>query len=439
MSYSAPVSAAKPTCFLFLVDQSLSMKELLGSTAPNRPNSESPESIVKRLTSNEIDSAKKLDSSDSFATTLDNLASGMPAQSKADFVAAIINRFLNYLVFRCSTAEGGPQDYFFVGLLGYGSPGGSGFGGSLLSSDLVPISELARTPLTRGSQLPDPGSVLGPQMGHSLWLAPTAAGGAGTPMRQVLTYARAVIARWLIEHPDGFPPIVINLTDGEPTDGDPLPAAEELKQLCSSDGAVLLFNCHISSLPGRPIQFPSSTDGLPDAHAARMFQMSSVLPPNVRSQAAKKIGRELGEGARGFTFQADMAAVAQFIDIGVQGALLAKGSGEIPAREQGAVRLVGTPTPDVAGREIQPIQKPRRGPDKLEDIEKPPNEPSAERAHSPHSPQPALGAQFIPTHPPDVKNKPATRAEFIPATPKVKRPTEGTADSKEAGSPQPKE
>ena len=57
--------------------------------------------------------------------------------------------------------------------------------------------------------------------------------------------------------------MVIHLTDGEPTDGDPLPYAEALKSLSTDDGELLLFNCHISESQANPVVFPNSEHILP--------------------------------------------------------------------------------------------------------------------------------------------------------------------------------
>lgn len=51
-----------------------------------------------------------------------------------------------------------------------------------------------------------------------VWMDPVANG--GTPMTRALGYADDLVARWVDEHPGGFPPIVLNLTDGESTDGE---------------------------------------------------------------------------------------------------------------------------------------------------------------------------------------------------------------------------
>jgi hypothetical protein len=51
-----------------------------------------------------------------------------------------------------------------------------------------------------------------------------------------LFQAKSILENWLSQHPDCFPPIVINITDGDPTN-----AADEIRKLKNSDGEVLLF------------------------------------------------------------------------------------------------------------------------------------------------------------------------------------------------------
>jgi hypothetical protein len=110
---------------------------------------------------------------------------------------------------------------------------------------------------------------------------------------------------------------VINITDGESTDGDPTAEANALKALATNDGAVLLFNAHISARSTNAIEFPSSDGGLPDQHAQLLFGMSSVLPPQMQSQARLE-GMMVTELSRGFVFNAKMDQVIQFLDIGTR-------------------------------------------------------------------------------------------------------------------------
>jgi len=131
--------------------------------------------------------------------------------------------------------------------------------------------------------------------------------------------AQEILGSFIGQHPDCFPPIIINITDGKATDGDPRPLAAALRDMASSDGNVLLFNIHISERPERPILFPDSAEGLPDGYAHLLFQMSSLFPPEMREQATIQEEASLGEGARGFAFNADFASMVMFLRIGTVG------------------------------------------------------------------------------------------------------------------------
>ncbi len=80
---------------------------------------------------------------------------------------------------------------------------------------------------------------------------------------------------------------------------------------------MLLFNAHISSRPEQPIEFPDQEDGLPDEHARRLFRMSSRLPPAMQN-SARQAGLTVTPESRGFVFNADLASVVRFLDIGTR-------------------------------------------------------------------------------------------------------------------------
>jgi hypothetical protein len=138
-----------------------------------------------------------------------------------------------------------------------------------------------------------------------------------TPMCRALNYAESMVSRWLSEHPDCFPPIVLNLTDGEANDGDPFTPAAAIQAHGSADGSVLLFNLHVSAAGGVPVTFPDSDAGLPDSYARVLFGMSSLLPSHMRAYASE-LGFPAGDATRGFVYNADIAAVVQFLDIGTR-------------------------------------------------------------------------------------------------------------------------
>jgi len=277
MPYTAEISRSNPTAFLFLIDQSGSME--------------------------------------------DPWAGSDGGQSKADALATIINRLFTEIVIKCSKDEG-VRHYFDIGVLGYGNDVRPALGGGLAGRVFVPVSEIADMPIwveDRAQKVSDgAGGLVEQTVKFPVWFEPQAKG--GTPMSEAFTQAREALVGWIAQHPDAFPPIVFNVTDGEATDGDPSRAAEGVRALETSDGNALLFNIHLSSHRGK-VEFPDSEQGLADDFARRLFRMSSGLPPYLQREAQAE-GYQVSEGTRGFVFNADLAAVIQFLDIGTRPANL---------------------------------------------------------------------------------------------------------------------
>jgi hypothetical protein len=272
--YSAEISRANPTCIAILLDQSRSMEDRIGGE----------------------DSA----------------------QSKEDVVADAINRLLQELAIKCAKEEG-VRDYFYISVIGYGKSVGPALAGALAGRDIVPLSEVAETPARledRIKKISDgAGGLVDQQVKFPIWVDPVALG--GTPMSQAFALAQSVVSEWLKEHPDCFPPVVLNLTDGESTDGDPSGPARALSDLASTDGNVLLFNLHVSSDASPAISFPDSEAALPNKYAKALFNMSSVLPNHMRTYALQQ-GYPVSGDTRGFVFNADVTSVVQFLDIGTR-------------------------------------------------------------------------------------------------------------------------
>jgi hypothetical protein len=273
MSYSAELSRANPTCLVFLIDQSSSMAEPFGAQA------------------------------------------GKP---KAEGVADAINRLLQSLVLKCAKGDG-IRDYFHVGVIGYGARVAWALGGPLAGQKLVPISLVANSPLKveqRTRKVDDgAGGLVEQKFKFPVWFEAVA--GGRTPMCQALSEAVAAVTEFVAAHPHSFPPLVINISDGKPTDGHPELPASKLRNLATNDGNVLLFNAHLSALPARPIEFPSQESELPAPEARILFSTSSVLPSKFR-EAARNEGFLVSEQARGFVFNADLVSVIRFLDVGTR-------------------------------------------------------------------------------------------------------------------------
>ena len=275
MAYTAEISRTNPSCFVFLIDQSGSMDDPFGA--------------------------------------------GEQARRKADGVADAINRLLQNLVIKCAKSEG-IRDYFHVGVIGYGNQVGPAFGGAIAGKELVPISEVADNParIEERTRKTDDGAggLVDQTVKFPVWFDPTAKG--GTPMCKAFGIAKGVLAGFLAEHPGCFPPVVIHITDGESTDGNPSAAMRAVTDLSSSDGNALLFNIHLSSNPNaKSLSFPDSTAGLPDSYAEMLFGSASFLTPFMRS-VAEEHGFDLSNGAKGFVLNADLVLVIQALDIGTR-------------------------------------------------------------------------------------------------------------------------
>ena len=110
-----------------------------------------------------------------------------------------------------------------------------------------------------------------------------------TPMNAAFSAVVSPVRNWVSRHPDCFPPIVINLTDGAYTDQSPAAVVRELMQMGTSDGNVLVFNCHISADAGMAVAFPDDAQAAGFTGLAReLYDMSSPLPDPMRRQAEPK-------------------------------------------------------------------------------------------------------------------------------------------------------
>jgi hypothetical protein len=271
--YVAEISRTNPTCIFFLVDQSSSMSGPFG---------------------------------------------GSPGKTRAEGVADAINRLLQNLALKCAKSDG-IRDYFHVGVVGYGDGVHSALGGALAGRHLVAVSEFANNPLRveqRTRKIDDgAGGLIEQSFKFPVWFEPVADG--QTPMCQALTLAGEVLREFITRLPECYPPLVINVTDGQASDADPRPAAAALRALATTDGEVLLFNAHLSAAPVPPVVFPASVRSLADPYARHLFGMSSVLPPRLL-EAARADGFAVTEGARGFAFNADLVSVIRFLDIGTR-------------------------------------------------------------------------------------------------------------------------
>ena len=275
--YQAEISRERPTCFVFIIDQSGSMDE---STESGR--------------------------------------------TKAQFVADVLNKTFYTLGTNCSKADG-VRNYFDIGVIAYGGSGvASGFGGNLSEGLIHSIGKISENPIRieeRLKKIDDgAGGIIEQKTKFPVWFEPTSVG--GTPMRSALTKALDVMADWCDDHMGSYPPTVLHVTDGQSTDGNPEEIADGLRQISTDDGPCLLFNLHVNGSSGQEILFPTNDVDLTDDYSRMLFRISSPLPRHLARYAGGK-GYAIAEQSRGFIFNGDPKCIVDFFEIGTRPKLVA--------------------------------------------------------------------------------------------------------------------
>jgi hypothetical protein len=280
MPYQAEISRSNPTCFFFLIDQSSSMMDPIMGVQGN--------------------------------------------PRKADFIADAINKVIHTLVIT-ATKENGVRNYFQIGAIGYGNIVGSGFGNLFGEQELVLIEELYNKPLRLEERIKTEsdgaGGFIKVPVKFPVWIDPIANG--RTPMCEALNKTTNIISTWVNDHPNSYPPTIINLTDGEANDGDPREAAKELRELSTNDGNVTFLTIHASSNPNATeFFFPGVDEVLPDMPSKIMFEMCSPLTESMKKTAEEILTLKLDPNPRGFVYNSGIEGIVSALEIGTRPANL---------------------------------------------------------------------------------------------------------------------
>lgn len=153
----------------------------------------------------------------------------------------------------------------------------------------------------------------------SLIIKPNSYG--GTPMAEGFDMAKECIEKWLDDRRNAgteMPaPIVINITDGMPNSEDEATtSAQEIMNMSTSDGNVILFNIHMNE-DGKEIRFPrsiSQTGG--SEEAAFLYDISSEMNDQFIRVAHSKGFEGVSQGAKGFIANANGDTLVRFIEFG---------------------------------------------------------------------------------------------------------------------------
>lgn len=277
--YTAQITRNTPTAFIFLVDQSVSMKRI---------------------------------------TTLNG-----EQMSLAEAVARIVNNQINELVYRCiKTTE--VRHYYDIAIIGYGHEVYSGWNGVLAGRDFVSPEELKNNPFKKITVKEEKRTRKGTmikEIDKVQWLE-ARCDGNWTHVHQAFDKAKALLDQWMQEHHDKdcYPPTIINITDGQfnhATREQIVQQANELKAMFTNDGNVLLWNIHITPNHLEQVLLPIGKEELKgDKYSELLYDMSSLLPTRYNQAISDIRGDSVDSRHVAMATNTDMSTLIQLMDIG---------------------------------------------------------------------------------------------------------------------------
>ena len=160
-----------------------------------------------------------------------------------------------------------------------------------------------------------------------------------TSMLAALEKAKEITKKWIVNHPNSFPPMILNITDGMATDDlvlldryqrgtlgdistlDLVTTVKEIQKLTTTDGNVLLCNAHVSPDEMSQITYPTNTQNIENPLAELMFEMSSVIPSTLL-ETGKEMGLPIQSGSRLFLYNAEVTSLLNFLRFGTSAAMI---------------------------------------------------------------------------------------------------------------------
>lgn len=278
-AYSAQITRATPTAFVFMVDQSCSMSSEINYNGET--------------------------------------------MTKAEAVARIVNQQIEELILRCiKTNE--IRHYYDMALIGYGHNIRCGWKGDLEGKEFASPQELHDHPFKKITVREEKHTRKGitvKEVEKVQWIEADS-NGNWTHMYDAFVKAKELLEGWISKYGDKdcYPPTIINITDGKyngTTDEDMLQITNEIKSMFTNDGNVQIFNIHISS-NGQKVTFPIEKDELnEDSYGKHLYEFSSLLPLRYNAEIAKlRNDADCNARHRAMAMNADMGTLVQLMDIG---------------------------------------------------------------------------------------------------------------------------
>lgn len=242
---------------------------------------------------------------------------------KSAAVSMVANTLIHELVLR-ATRNDEVRHYYDIAVLGYNGISIEPLLGNELK--LIPIEEVAaimpEVEEVKYTYKNEQGEDISARFKYRPWVESYAVG--LTPMNELLDLATNMLEEWCRQpkHANSFPPMVINITDGESTDGFDhklFDSAMRLREVSTNDGNVLLVNILISNIKqSNAVIFPTHEEVPSDIYARMMADISSVLPSyyNRKVSSIRKLKEEIPGPFLAMAYNVVPHSLFDIIDIG---------------------------------------------------------------------------------------------------------------------------
>jgi hypothetical protein len=246
--------------------------------------------------------------------------------TKFQAASTILDNFLYQCTIKCAS-EDKYKDYLDFVILGYGDNTFSPI--SKISTSEYPISvnkldsSYESVEEFSEEELDETNSPL-------KWINSDSVGG-NTAMLNAFTKVKKIIEDWVKKHPDSYPPVLLNISDGMANDLprdeedneklDPSPLFElcnDIKKIQTNDGNTVIGNIHLSDVVGAYAKFPVSIDevlDIEDPAAVTLFEMSSTVPVPWLEKA-QGFGFDIRPGGKFYIYNSDFDSFLSFFKFG---------------------------------------------------------------------------------------------------------------------------
>ena len=156
--------------------------------------------------------------------------------------------------------------------------------------------------------------------------------GGITSMRAGFAMAKKLIQDWAKKHPDSYPPVLLNVSDGMANDlpiinvdgedaFDVAPLIElcnDIKKIQTNDGNTVIGNIHLSDGKIMNVKFPVSIDEVQELElesAETLFEMTSTVPAPWLEKA-QGFGLNIRQDSKMYIYNSDFDSFLSFFKFG---------------------------------------------------------------------------------------------------------------------------